>query len=169
MKCRIHKQEDKEPGKTCPRCRQGAIDRRAKAVQARKCVNHPTVDASPGKTKCEDCCEYHVSYYRTRSSEAKLAEICFKCKKHRDREGLYCQACNDTEIGAKYKLSGDEYRRLMNRKKCDVCEIETQLHLDHCHTTGRVRGVLCGPCNRALGLIKDRTDILNRMVKYLES
>ena len=41
-------------------------------------------------------------------------------------------------------------------------------HVDHDHITGKVRGLLCGSCNRALGLIKDNLETLVRLQKYLE-
>lgn len=40
-------------------------------------------------------------------------------------------------------------------------------HLDHCHATGKIRGLLCGPCNMALGLVKDKSETLARMITYL--
>lgn len=43
------------------------------------------------------------------------------------------------------------------------------IHLDHCHTTNQIRGVLCNNCNMALGLLKDDTQILLSAIKYLET
>lgn len=40
--------------------------------------------------------------------------------------------------------------------------------VDHCHSTGYIRGLLCNPCNRALGLFKDSLDIVNKAFKYLK-
>ena len=42
------------------------------------------------------------------------------------------------------------------------------LALDHCHTTGRYRGLLCQCCNTALGRVKDDISILKNMIRYLE-
>lgn len=52
---------------------------------------------------------------------------------------------------------------------CEICGASTDvLHLDHDHSSGRVRGWLCGNCNRALGLFRDNEMILRRAIKYLE-
>lgn len=40
--------------------------------------------------------------------------------------------------------------------------------VDHCHTTGKVRGILCSNCNAILGLALDRPEILKRAADYLE-
>ncbi|MFD5659049.1 endonuclease VII domain-containing protein [Streptomyces hirsutus] len=40
--------------------------------------------------------------------------------------------------------------------------------VDHCHRTGRVRGVLCFSCNAALGQFKDRPDAIRRAAAYVE-
>ncbi|WP_308432512.1 endonuclease domain-containing protein [Streptomyces echinoruber] len=41
-------------------------------------------------------------------------------------------------------------------------------HVDHCHETGRVRGVLCFSCTAALGQFKDRPDVIRRAAAYVE-
>jgi hypothetical protein len=52
---------------------------------------------------------------------------------------------------------------------CETCGRETpSLHMDHDHATGLKRGWLCGSCNRALGLVKDNTQTLQRMLDYLK-
>ena len=40
-------------------------------------------------------------------------------------------------------------------------------HVDHCHTTGVVRGFLCSPCNNALGLFKENSLLLRKAIRYL--
>lgn len=53
---------------------------------------------------------------------------------------------------------------------CVICrEVpDNTFHVDHCHATGRVRGILCGACNNALGLFKDETNRLRAAIEYLE-
>lgn len=53
--------------------------------------------------------------------------------------------------------------------KCAVCSSTERLVIDHCHETGRVRGVLCGKCNSALGFVDDSTERLGDLIDYLTS
>lgn len=43
-----------------------------------------------------------------------------------------------------------------------------KLVVDHCHDTGKIRGLLCHNCNRALGLLKDSVHTLESAIDYLE-
>lgn len=57
--------------------------------------------------------------------------------------------------------------------KCKICgihgsKISRGLHVDHCHITGNVRGLLCINCNQALGHFKDNPALLREAAKYLE-
>jgi hypothetical protein len=67
-----------------------------------------------------------------------------------------------------------EYLRLskLQNNLCAVCgEPEPygrKLALDHCHTTGKIRGLLCTECNQGIGKLKDRPDILRQAAEYLE-
>lgn len=53
---------------------------------------------------------------------------------------------------------------------CFICGVvpETTLCVDHCHETGRVRGLLCHPCNTALGKFGDDPEILRKAIAYLD-
>ena len=53
--------------------------------------------------------------------------------------------------------------------RCAICGVTPKLlYVDHCHTTGRRRGLLCQSCNTAIGLFRDSTELLKRAVKFLE-
>lgn len=54
--------------------------------------------------------------------------------------------------------------------KCKICNKPPTktLHVDHNHVTGKYRGLLCGDCNRGLGLFKENIEYLNTAIKYLE-
>ena len=52
---------------------------------------------------------------------------------------------------------------------CQICNgHQDTLHLDHDAKTGEARGWLCGPCNRAIGMMKDSPVLLRRAADYLE-
>ena len=72
-----------------------------------------------------------------------------------------------------YGLSWDSYLALLEKQNscCAICGVrenaDKSLDIDHDHTTGKVRGLLCGHCNRGLGNFKDSTELLENAVKYL--
>jgi len=68
-----------------------------------------------------------------------------------------------------------------NKKECSSCHQVLDINLfpktkktknglqADCHTTGKIRGLLCGNCNTALGLVKDSQDTLKAMLQYLST
>lgn len=71
----------------------------------------------------------------------------------------------------KYDLAQEDYDTLV-AMGCNICGSETsgqkRLHFDHDHTTGKFRGLLCGNCNTALGLMKDDLQRLQSAIQYLQ-
>ena len=71
----------------------------------------------------------------------------------------------------KYGLSIEvyEFLCLVQDQKCAICGEEVEkLHVDHEHGTGRVRGLLCGKCNKAIGLLNDDPELLSAAARYLQ-
>lgn len=74
----------------------------------------------------------------------------------------------------KYGLSIEDVDKLIHdqENKCLGCQEEfTEILypcVDHCHTTNKVRGILCNPCNMSLGILKDSPATLRRLADYLE-
>lgn len=79
-----------------------------------------------------------------------------------------------------YNLSWEQYEELYNLQNgsCKICNIplslvsmkEEQLEsacVDHCHTTGKIRGLLCKSCNLVLGNARESISILENSIKYL--
>ena len=70
-----------------------------------------------------------------------------------------------------YGLTVQDYDTMYENQKglCLICEKPFEvLCVDHCHTTNKVRGLLCTSCNIGLGHLKDDTRILQQAIKYLE-
>ena len=83
-------------------------------------------------------------------------------------------------IARKYGLSVDQYNQMVVQQRglCAICHLpETArrregvvqfLSIDHCHATGKVRGLLCLLCNAMLGNAQDSPDRLRAAAMYLE-
>lgn len=85
--------------------------------------------------------------------------------------------CKDCMVSWRYGISTPTLLRMreMAGRVCPICETESDLHVDHDHrccpggrSCGRcVRGLLCGSCNRAIGLLRDDPKILASAMAYL--
>lgn len=73
----------------------------------------------------------------------------------------------------RYGLTPEHYEALLSAQggRCAICggRPTGNLHVDHDHNTGKVRGLLCGRCNPALGAFQDSPRILLAAVRYLEA
>ena len=75
-------------------------------------------------------------------------------------------------VKRKYGITMDDVERLKAEQNfaCKICkkpEVNKTLAIDHDHKTGVVRGLLCGNCNRALGLFQDDLNLLESAKQYL--
>ena len=72
-----------------------------------------------------------------------------------------------------YGLTPEEYNKMLTESggRCAICgeSFEDTPRIDHCHTTGKVRGLLCHNCNVGLGHFKDSTENLLKAVEYLNA
>ena len=71
-----------------------------------------------------------------------------------------------------YGITLEEVEKLIvkQNRRCLICSDEfiKTPHVDHCHTNGHVRGLLCAGCNTGLGLFKDNPSTLKMAAAYLE-
>ena len=93
------------------------------------------------------------------------------------RRKRYYQKYKETSIReyaykTRYGISIQKYNELFEKQKglCLICQTKgyRRLVVDHCHTTNKVRGLLCDNCNRGLGSFKDNIFSLKNAIKYLE-
>jgi hypothetical protein len=76
-----------------------------------------------------------------------------------------------SSLKCKYGITLDDYEamQLLQQNRCAICGYEHSrgLVIDHCHETGKVRGLLCQPCNMLLGAAKDSPSVMGEAVIYL--
>ena len=71
----------------------------------------------------------------------------------------------------KFGINVNQYQLMQEEQNgtCYICDQkeERDLAVDHCHSTGRVRGLLCSNCNTGIGLLQDNTVLLQKAIEYL--
>lgn len=80
----------------------------------------------------------------------------------------------DKHLKRRYGISMQDYLVILESQKgvCKICgqeSIRKRLSVDHCHTSGRVRGLLCERCNSILGRVKDNPIIFDNAALYLRT
>jgi len=69
-----------------------------------------------------------------------------------------------------YGLTVEEFEQMVEAQsnKCAICEkdLTNDLHVDHCHSTGKVRGLLCSACNKGIGHFGDSSELLIKAAGY---
>lgn len=115
---------------------------------------------------------------------------CGKCKKEKDFSEFYknkstksgftssCKICHSksnkkTHYYTTYGITIEEYNTMLKNQdnKCKICNSlkgARNLHIDHCHETGKVRGLLCANCNTGIGNLKDNIELLEKAINYLK-
>ena len=111
------------------------------------------------------------------SGNSYFSSRCKPCHQQHKKENPNTQKHNKAEkLKLRYGLSYEEWESIREKEghSCMICgiteeEIGRVLDVDHCHDTGKARGVLCNPCNNMLGRAKDNINLLKAAVTYLET
>ncbi len=94
---------------------------------------------------------------------------------HRDRKKALKRAAHARWIEKTYGITSEQYWELYEAQggHCYICQwakgLTKLLPVDHDHATGYVRGLLCNPCNRFIGYIRDSADAGFRVGDYLKN
>ena len=118
-----------------------------------------------GDKRCIDCKEYkpESEYYKNKSSRTSVCKICSNIRSKRYSKSIYRYS--------KYGITKEDFNKMMldQTGKCTICRIklDAEIHIDHDHSTGNVRSILCGKCNKGLGQFNDDVKILKNAINYL--
>ncbi len=126
---------------------------------------------------CEKFKDLDEFYFRKDSnSYRKDCKICVNRRTCAySKEKGYDYSSRNTHYVRRYGITVEDFGNILKLQdgKCAICnELETcttkkRLHVDHCHVTGKVRGLLCHKCNAGLGNLKDSLVTLENASIYL--
>ncbi len=84
------------------------------------------------------------------------------------------ESIRNATLKAKYGITSKQYDELFASQgyKCAVCNCTQnngygKMPVDHCHTTGKIRAILCQSCNVTLGKVEEKEEILLALIEYL--
>lgn len=163
--------------KTCQEC----IDK-TKAASKAKYIARQTAglcvlcgkNPLANKTYCTPCNERVKTWSKNGTQQRKTYgtkhNLCHDCNKNEPEPGRkYCLHCLAERKCGRFKITKQEL--LGYGDKCQICSFKPisvmDLHVDHDHKTGRVRGLLCGNCNAGIGMLKEDPDLFRAAIVYL--
>ena len=116
-------------------------------------------------SKCGVSKPLEEGYYKSKYGYHGSCKECFKKKAKEQRNP---ERAKELEIKRRYGITMEQY--LSFPQHCNICGTTEEgrgysMNIDHCHTTGKVRGLLCNSCNRGLGLLGE--DNLEKAIRYL--
>ena len=132
--------------------------------------------------KCSNCeiVKPKTDFYRNRTHATGVRNICKLCQNTKRTENrrknpvAASNAVRRSKLKCKYGISVEQYDLMFQEQNgvCAICGRESpdgrRLHIDHCHATNTVRGLLCCDCNRGLGIFKDNLNYLQKAFDYLQ-
>lgn len=141
--------------------------------------------------KCKKCLHKDRQRREEKNKNPNMNGLkqCLRCEKHlpktkfiknkSSKDGLngWCRHCSkDSSLLSKYDISLSDYNKLIcdQSGRCAICDTtepkgrRNVFVVDHCHKTGKVRGLLCNHCNTGIGKLKDNIELLQKAISYLK-
>jgi hypothetical protein len=142
--------------------------KRCKSCEKFKCVDNFYLDKQnkDGHTvDCKVCRGKRVKEWKEAHKDQVTATAAWYTKNTEQRRRRY-------HLKKVYGLTESQYSEMRDRQQgaCAICGIVSQspLHIDHDHSTGRVRALLCTRCNSMIGYARDSIEMLKKGIEYLE-
>jgi hypothetical protein len=126
---------------------------------------------------CPKCGETDIKKFYVDSLGRRTNKVCRECHKIGCKERWHKRSETDRQASRAYKygITPDEFLEMLEKQegKCKICgnkpTTQRGLHVDHCHKSGVVRGLLCHGCNTGLGNMKEDPEILLKAIAYLRN
>jgi len=125
-----------------------------------------------------------TSFYNSKDSRDGKGSRCKPCdnlarrKWTRDNRDASTLSQRRRNLQHKYGITIEDYNEMFNKQLglCAICgcdetsmRVHHRLAVDHCHDTNKIRGLLCNQCNRAIGMLHDNWQTLEKATNYLRS
>lgn len=119
------------------------------------------------RNNCIECHNNHGAEYYVENDE----KIKGKVKEYNKTHKLEAK---NNKLKKAYGITLEERNAMLEDQGnvCKICKTDEHKgrdwHVDHNHKTGKVRGILCQPCNTAIGMLKESIEVLNSAINYLK-
>ena len=117
-------------------------------------------------------------FYLRNKTSMRRHSTCKECDKNRISKTYWedPSVYQNSHLKRNYGITLNDYNQMLTEQNdsCAICKTTEpggkhgKFMVDHCHTTGNVRGLLCKRCNIALGEVEDNTQTLQSMIDYLK-
>ena len=129
--------------------------------------------------KCSNCNIIKTldEFYNSKNGKLGKHHYCKNCLSENKKKHYDYDKSKKRALKYKYNLTEESLNEmyLLQNKECGICKKEFDilskhngLYVDHCHSSGKVRGLLCRNCNALLGNCKDNIEILSSSMSYLK-
>lgn len=123
-------------------------------------------------------------YYKVKKDGKFYHGKCKTCYVALQQQKYTKEKGRDANLRHKYGITTEQYNFMLQAQGgvCAICKTDEpggrrsgrggsaeHFFVDHNHTTGEVRGLLCNSCNRVIGLVKEDVDTLKCMKEYLDA
>jgi hypothetical protein len=140
------------------------------------------IDGKPFR-KCSQCANFKQLGCYSMAAQCKngIRKTCKTCSNKTKATSVAKRSARNPHqretlrLRYKYGMTFQEYQTMFDLQNgvCAICkEPETtqgkNLSVDHCHATGKIRGLLCHRCNAGIGMLKDNVDIMLSSIAYLK-
>jgi Recombination endonuclease VII len=143
--------------------------------QRRTYNNRCPVELNAGQKWCARCQSVKSvdDFWKNKATKSGIHPHCKKCVYPDNQKRKTRAVMRATHLRKSYGLSLSDFQAMLDKQKgaCLIClcDLSPKACVDHCHSTGAIRGLLCDGCNNGLGRLKDSPALLRRAAEYLES
>lgn len=164
--------------KKCPKCKQALpleafnLNRANKSGRSCYCRLCQKITNATRYALNSEKCRETTKKWREKNPE-RYRETTRKWREKNSER--YRATQRNRHLKSNYGIAIEQYAVLFKRQKgvCQICGRANQdgrrLAIDHCHDTGKIRGLLCNLCNTALGALQDSPSLLRKAAEYLEN